>query len=256
MKSYFLSTMMVAGFTLCMADFTSAQPGGPGGLGSAGGFGGGGGEGRGQDMLGLLRMESIQGEIELVDDQREEIEALQEELWNEMRERMSSVRDLEPEERRIRFAELRTEMEAQREQYQERIEAVLLPQQLKRLKELQVQSATRRSGQGSLGILQNEAILEELGIDAEKRKELEAKAEEVLAKLQTQIRKMKADAEEEILSVLSSEQRKKFREKVGESFEFDRDGESGFGGRGGRGGGPEGRGGRGGGRPDTDTDTK
>ena len=208
-------------------------------------------------MLGLLRMESIQGEIELVDDQREEIEALQEEMWTEMRERMSSVRDLEPEERRERFAELRIEMEAQREQYQERIEAVLLPQQLKRLKELQVQSGARRSGQGSLGILQNEAILEELGIDAEKRKELEAKAEEVLAKLQTQIKKMKADAEEEILSVLSSEQRKKFREKVGESFDFDRDGEAGFGGRGGRGGGAEGRGREGrGGRPNSDTDIK
>ena len=253
MKSYFLSTMIVAGLALGMTGITSAQPGGPGG--ALGGFGG---EGRGQDMLGLLRMESIQGEIELVDDQREEIEALQEELWSEMRERMSSVRDLEPEERRERFAELRTEMETQREQFQERIEAVLLPQQLKRLKELQVQSVARRSGQGSLGILQNETILEELGIDAEKREELEAKAEEVLAKLQTQIKKMKAEAEDEILSVLSSEQRKKFREKVGESFDFDSGNDAGFRGRGGRGGGPEGRGGRGGrgGRPDSDTDTQ
>lgn len=250
MSFKFLSTMIVAGVALCMADITSAQPGGQGALGPFGG------EGRGQDLLGLLRMEAIQGEIELVDDQREEIEALQEELWSEMRERMSSVRNLEPEQRRERFAELRTEMEAQREQFQERIEAVLLPQQLKRLKELQVQSGARRSGQGSLGILQNDAVLEELGIDAEKRAELEAKTEEVLAKLQTKIKKLKAEAEEEILSVLSSEQRKKFREKVGESFDFDAGNNANFAGRGGRGGG-EGRGGgrQGrGGRPDTDSD--
>ena len=262
MKINVLVTACVCVLALCLADVASAQPGG-GGRGR-GGFGGG------NNWLGLLRMDSIQNEIELVDDQQQEIESLQEEMWTEMRENMAGMRDLEPEERRERFAELREEMEERQVEYQEKIEKVLLPMQLKRLKELHLQSQSRRNGDGAMGVLQNEDLLEELGISEEQKKELEEKAEEVRKDLEKKIKELRAKAEKEILSVLSSEQRKKFLEKVGESFDFgnNRGGFGRDGGRQGRGrdGGREGRGrdggregrrgdeGRRGGRPEQDSD--
>lgn len=204
--------LMLATFAIGFADIASAQPGGQRGAR------------RGDDMMSLLRNESVQTEIDLVDDQMQEIETMQEQMWAEIREEMAAARDLEPEERRARFMELREEMAEKRRDYDEKVESVLLPHQLKRLKELQVQSRARRYGNnGSIGILQDEEILEELGIDEDKAAELEEKAEEVMEKLQEKIRKLRTEAEDEILSVLSSEQQKKFREMVGESFEFQRD---------------------------------
>ena len=43
------------------------------------------------------------------------------------------------------------------------------------------------------------------------------------SELEERIKKLTADAEEELLSVLSSDQRKKFREKIGTTFDFGED---------------------------------
>ncbi|MEM9412258.1 MAG: hypothetical protein AAGA30_14175 [Planctomycetota bacterium] len=247
MRFYFLATLAFCACSLCFGDFADAQRGGFGGRG----FGGRGG---GNNWMGLLRMESIQNEIELVDDQMEEIEGLQEEMWQEMQESMRGMRDLAPEERREQFAELREQMEVRQKDYQKQIEDVLLPMQVKRLKELHIQSQARRSGNGAVGVLQNENMLEELGIDDDQREKLEKKIEEVRKEIEEKIKDIRKEAEEDILSVLTSEQRKMFRAKVGETFDFGGDRDPGF--RRERGGdrGERGRGGRGGrrGRPDRD----
>ncbi len=226
-----LFSLLIAGLAFGLTDHLSAQPGGGRG-------------GRDADLFGLLRMQSVQGEIELVDDQMEEIEMLQEEMWTEMRQKMSSIRDLAPEERREKFAELREEITERREEYQAKIEQVLLPNQLKRLKELQIQRVARRGDRGTIGILDNEEICEELGIDEATREKLEKKSEEVLKELTEKIKKLRAQAEDEILSVLSSDQRKKYREKIGATFDFGNERGAGIGGRRGRGGGDEGGRGR------------
>ncbi len=235
-------TIAVCAVSLCMADIASAQRGG-GGLG---------GRGTTNSWLGLLRMETVQDEIELVPDQMEEIEGLQEEMWGEMQERMADLRELEPADRREQFANLRTEMEERQGEYQTKIEGVLLPMQLKRLKELHIQSTARRRGNDGAGAtLQNEDLLEELGVDEEQKKKLEEKAKELREEMQEKIKKLQKKAEEELLSVLTPEQREMYREKVGETFDFGNDRDRGFqrggagrGGRGGRGGARGERGGR------------
>lgn len=202
--------------TLCIADSVSAQDSRGVGRGGA------------SSWLGLLRMNSIQKEIELVPDQDQQIKQLQKDMWREMQEQMKDVRGLEPDERREQFALLRERMEERQVEYQQKIESVLLPMQVKRLRELQVQSQARRSGDGAVGVLKNAEILKELGIDSEQKQKLEEKAKEVREKLEEKIKEMRAKAEEEILSVLTKEQRTQLRGMIGETFDFNstRDGGS------------------------------
>lgn len=216
-KFFAVASAVVLVMSFSFAEMASAQPGGRGGRGFFGGFESG--------YLGLLRNESVMEEIELVDDQREEIEQIQDEMRQEMRDRMMEMRDsdMSPEQRRESFMALREEMEERQQGFQAQIEKVLLPGQLKRLKQLEVQSSARRSGRGMMGALTNDSMLEELGVDEKQKKELEEKAAELRQKLEEKIKKITADAEEELLSVLSSEQRKTFREMVGSSFDFGQD---------------------------------
>lgn len=207
MKKYmYLSLCMIA--AISFADNADAQ-----GLGSN----------RGNEVMNLLRNEAVKSELELVDDQVQEIETIMEEMWAEMRERMGKMRefrDLTPEERREKYAEVREEMNERRKKYQEQVNDVLLPAQAARLKQLSVQSRARRTGDGALGVLQNSELLTELGIDEETQKKLKEKTEEVLKELKKKVDKLRKKAEEEILSVLPADKRKVFIEAVGTSFEF------------------------------------
>lgn len=237
--------VVICVLSLSVAEMANAQRGGGRG-GGRGGFGRGGGNG----VLGLLQNESVMTEIELVDEQKDEIQTIQDELRQEMRERMEEMRDsdMSREERREAFMGMREEMEERQEEIEQQIEGVLLPEQLKRLKQLEIQRSARRTGGGAMGVLASDELMEKLGIDEEQRKKLEEKAAEVKKKLQERIKKLTKEAEDDILSVLSPSQRKEFREKIGESFEFE-DGND----RRGRGGDRGGRGGdRRGGRPEND----
>ena len=212
-------------FSICLTEVAMAQPF----------FGGNNG------WLGLLRNDTVMDEIELVDDQREEIEALEDEMRQEMRERMMELRDMDGGDRREMFAELREEMEERQTELQGEVEKVLMPMQLKRLKELEVQQTARRNGKGAMGVLANDDILDEIGVSDKQKEKLKEKAEELKKKIAERVKKMTEEAEEELLSILSSKQRTMLKEKMGEAFEFGEEFDR-RGGRGGRGGG------RGGGR--------
>ena len=213
MKKYIFCTIAIACLAIFSSSFAAAQPGTQGG----------GNGRRSNDMMNLLRNESVKKELELVDDQVQEIDTIMQEMWAEMRERMGTfrdMRDLPPEERKERYAKIREEMDERRGKFQEEINKVLLPNQLSRLKQINVQSRARRYGEGAIGVLKNKELLEELGIDEETQEKLEKKTEEVLKELQEKVEKLKKKAEEEILSVLPSDKKKAFRELVGESFSF------------------------------------
>ena len=191
------------------------------------------GGGNANSWLGLLRKDVVKKEIELVADQEEQIEQLQGDIRQDMQDRMRDLRGLDPEERREKMLGFREGMEQRQIEFQQKIEAVLLPMQVKRLKELQIQSQSSRNGDGAVGVLFNSEVQKELGLDEEQKKKLEAKVEDVSKKLVEKIKKLRAEAEKEILSVLSSDQRGRLREMIGETFDFGVT--RGFGGRDGRG---------------------
>ena len=207
--------VVAAVFSMLAVECAVAQPGGGrGGDRGARGWRGWGGMGG----MGLLTDEKVQQELELVDDQIEELRGIQQEAGQMMRDMFSQLEGVPREERRERMRELQEELQENLADIQERANEVLLPHQQDRLKQLQFQSSGRNQGAG--GTFQNEELLEQLGVTDAQKEELEAAAARAREELQEKYAELVRDAEEEILKVLDAEQRKKYRELVGDPFQF------------------------------------
>jgi Spy/CpxP family protein refolding chaperone len=222
--------VVVVCFGVLSAVSVFAQPPGGGGggfRGGPGGFFGGGG------VLGLVTREEVQQELQLVDEQREKVETLvedsQDQIREEMREMFSQMRDLSDDERRERFGEIRERMESMNEELEGKLKEVLLPHQYERLKQIDFQQRVQRGGAASLS---SGELGEALNLTDEQREKLEQRAEEVREEMQEKIRQLQTEAREKMLDVLTTEQRAKLNELMGDAFEMQDDGGR-FGGRGG-----------------------
>src|SRR6185436_4906192 len=107
-------------------------PGGPG-LGGTGGPGGPGGFFGGGGLLGLLGRDEVQQELQLVAEKKDKVRALTDEIRNkagsQIREMVGQMRDLSDEERRVRFGEIRTKLEAVNADAEKQLAKELLPHQ-------------------------------------------------------------------------------------------------------------------------------
>lgn len=118
--------------------------------GAQGGQGGGRQGGRGMNIGFLLRNEPFKKELNLTDDQIKKIEAAI------PAQGQGGGQDTTPEERQKQRAEI-----------QKKIEAVLKPEQVKRLKQLELQMGGTRA-------LTRDAVAKELGLSADQVKRIEA----------------------------------------------------------------------------------
>lgn len=199
-------------------------PGGPGGgpggfgFGGPGGFGGFGGRGGGETML--LLNDQVRSELELTDDQMERIRAASEKAREglDFREMFRDFRDLTEEQRTARMEEIRTKMTERQEATRKELDTILLPQQSKRLKQIATQQRMR-GGPGG-GNVNSDFLAEELKLTDEQKQKLAAKAQEVEQKLRERLTKLRKDAEDEILSVLTVEQRATLKDLTGDPFEL------------------------------------
>ena len=203
--------------------------------------------------LSLLGNEKIQEELELVDDQVDEIRELGDEMRTSMREMFSGLRETmsgaSDQERREMWSEMQKEMKERYEELTPKIESVLLPAQVQRLAEIKMQATLRRSG-GLTSERGSQVLKNQLDISDDQLKAMKEKATEVRESLAAKMAKLRKEAEMEILSVLDTDQREKYKELMGEAYDVDSlFSRSGRGGgnrtRGGAGGNNRGRGGRG-----------
>lgn len=210
--------IVAAMLTVGLVSFAQAQPGG-----GRGGFGGPGGGGIG----GLFQDDKVKAELNLVPDQEKKIEALGESLREKGREALRDINWREMTDAdRAKFDEFRAS--AQKE-----YEAILLPQQRERLKQLMLQRSQQFT-RSPAGI--NDDLAKELNVTDAQKEALAKKAEEVRAEVQKKIAKIQEESRAEILSVLTAEQRSKLEKLLGAKFEFSQPQFGGPGGRGGPGG--------------------
>ncbi|MEM7457515.1 MAG: hypothetical protein AAF456_24490 [Planctomycetota bacterium] len=177
----------------------------------------GGGWMRGGGNLGLLQDESVQGELELMDDQIEELTIMRDEFRQEMMDTFRDFRNLNEDERQ----DLMDEMRERASEMEDEANAVLLPHQVDRLKQLGFQRNASRGGVG--GLAGNDQLVEALGITEEQQEAMVAAAEEAAQKLEEKIADLRKQAQDEVLAVLTEEQREKFNELMGEPFQFSQD---------------------------------
>lgn len=250
------------------------RPGGGGtrgGGGFGGGFGGGSMSGRGGGGLaGLLQMKEVREEIELMPDQEAALKKISED-----RPRMQFPEGINrgdrSEENQKKISEWVAKMTKQRAEAAEKLhgqlEEILLPDQLERLEQLEVQ-------QMRTGALTNKRVVAALKLTTKQQEDLKKTSETAREGMREKMveifrggggdrdamrKKMEAaskEVEDKMMSVLTSDQKQEFAELKGKAFEFprpERRGGAGGGQRGGRGGEDGGgrgrRGGRGGGRP-------
>ncbi|HEY4233363.1 MAG TPA: hypothetical protein VGM76_08045 [Lacipirellulaceae bacterium] len=248
----FRTTIMfvVAACCIAMGSSVFGQPpaggppfgGGPGGPpGGPGGFFGGGG------ISGILQMPEVQKEVELTDDQRTELGKLRTEIRDQIRNQLqdsfNGMRDLGDEERQARVEQIRTQMDTIRKDVEGKLQKVLLPNQFDRLKQIDLQSRIQR--EGATALAQGE-LADQLGLTDAQREQLQQKSEEVQKDLLAKIRQARLDARNQLLDVLTPDQKAKLDALMGTQFDLPEANPNPNGGQPGNRGGRPGRGGRGG----------
>ena len=260
---------LVAVMSAALAVPAMAQPGGGRGPGGGFGFGGPGGGGGGGIAM-LVMNEAVQKEIDLLDEQIEDIRSAMEEI-NENRPEFDfrALRDLEEDERNAKMEEFREAMQKLTTEAEEKLGDILLPEQLERVQQIQVQMMGVRA-------VQNERVAKELDLTESQKEKIadafEAQQEKMRARMeelrgqggrgqggpggapgqggqggrggfgamQEEMQKMNDELEEKVMDVLTSSQKDKLEDLKGEEFDTAslRGGRGGRGGQGGPGGAP------------------
>ena len=179
--------------------------------------------GRGRGMFGqevstleLLMQDGIRQEIELIDDQEVQLREIGEEFGRTIRSAFEDMGDVQGPER---FERIREVMQEKRKEFEEKINDVLLDHQVSRLKQLQVQARMRRGG--AANALGSEQMRDALELTDEQMEEIQDVAREAEEEMRKKILEAQKEARKKILGVLTPEQRRKWEEMVGASYDFE-----------------------------------
>lgn len=167
------------------------------------------------DQFGLLSQQSIQEELDFVGEQRDQYKKLQQDYNARIREKMESMNKggFDPEKAR-NFGE---EIRALKDQQARDIEELLLPHQINRLKQIQLQQRMKAMG---LNALNDKQLAEELGMSEEQLEKLKERAKELSSELQKKIQELRDETQQTLLKELSKDQQEKLKELTGSKFDL------------------------------------
>lgn len=167
------------------------------------------------DPWSMLSNPSVQKDLELVGDQLKTVQELQAQFAQQMKDQIGDMRKggLSPD----RLKGLPELMKKLREQQREKMQGVLLPHQVDRLKQVAFQTHMKQAG--AEGALTSEKIAEELGITEEQIERLKKRSKEIKAKLAEDMEKLKEKAQQDLLKELTPDQRAKIKEMTGDKYE-------------------------------------
>jgi Spy/CpxP family protein refolding chaperone len=221
-SSCLVLTLLFAFVGVLMSTAQAETPSGRRGFGDARGT-----------LLGLLRLEEVQKELKLSEDQATKVNEISEKLRGEMREQYAVLQDIENmQERRAKTTELSNQLDAKaREQLRE----VLSREQMMRLFQIRLQV------RGAVYALNNTRIAGRLELTDEQKKKVaeldkatqdkiteaysalsnlsQEERREKMAELREKVSKMRNEAEEKALGLLTAEQKEAFEKMKGEKFE-------------------------------------
>jgi Spy/CpxP family protein refolding chaperone len=148
------------------------------------------------------------------------------------------MQNLSDDERAAKFGEIRTKIEALSAESEKQLSKVLLPHQMERLKQIDLQTKIQYRGASALT---SGDVAKALNLTDEQREKLEKRAAEVQEELQAKIKQLQADARKKMLDVLTPGQQAQLEKLMGQQFDLpDQNNGNRFRGRGGRGGRPPG----------------
>lgn len=173
------------------------------------------------NLLPWVYSPQIEKELEILADQKEKLAKLRAETTEAMRELYAEANDGDRETWRQRYNDLAAKLG---EDTDRRTVGILLPHQVRRLRQIALQMKLASTGYGSAGGLTSGEVADELRLTEVQKKQLQEKEaklrEDIQRKTQEFYRKLREEAREELLSVLTNEQRRKLDDLTGEQFEW------------------------------------
>lgn len=168
------------------------------------------------DPLSLLDNKGVREELELVGDQLEKYQQAQKELKEKIMEKTKLLTsgDMDP----ATLGSLAKELGEMKRAGQQQMEAMLMPHQLDRLKQVALQMQMKR--RGAAKTLLSDQVAEELGIDEAQKKRIKAREKELKKELAERMEKLKLEIREKLLAELTSEQKAKLEAMSGDKFDY------------------------------------
>lgn len=163
--------------------------------------------------------EQMEKELEIVPDQKEALTKLRTDAYAKMRT-LYDMSIADPQERMKKYQE---SAKALGEETEKKVQEILLPHQLRRIKQIALQMQLQSVGYGGGG-LQVGSLADDLKITDEQKAQLQEKQKEVQKEMQEKTqafyKQLQEESREKLFSVLTPEQRKKLDELIGEKFQW------------------------------------
>ena len=213
MRKVCVTILAIGLAALAASPALAQQPGqGRGGRGGRGGFE--------LNAAALLRMEKVQEELKITDEQKAEFTKITDKYKDDIAKARTDMN-------REKMAELR---KAETEDMDKAIPTILKPEQAKRLKQLEVQA-------GGLSALNKEDVQTALKLTDDQKKSIKESTEELtkdaqemfqsaqgdrtkMGELMTKMQGMRKEALDKAVSGFNDDQKKEWKELNGEKFEF------------------------------------
>ena len=167
------------------------------------------------DPWGMLSNPSVQKDLELVGDQLKQVQDLQSEFAQQMKDQIGDISKGGLNKDRLK--DIPALMKQLRDQQREKMEGMLLPHQIARLKQVALQTHMKQAG--TAGALASERVMEELGISEEQIERLKKRSKEINEQLAKDTADLKEKAKEKLLKELTADQRSKLKEMIGDKYE-------------------------------------
>ena len=167
------------------------------------------------DPWNMLSNPSVQKDLELVGDQLKQVQDLQAEFAQQMKDQIGDISKGGLNKDRLK--DLPVLMKKLRDRQREQMESMLLPHQIARLQQVALQTHMKQAG--TAGALASEKVAEELGITNEQIERLKKRSKEINEKLAKDMEALKEKAREELLKELSLDQQAKLKEMMGDKYE-------------------------------------
>ena len=161
--------------------------------------------------LGLLSNPRVREDIEMVDDQYREFQERQLTLQQEMADQLRQIDFTDTENLPSQIKEIRNSAERE-------MNELLLPHQVKRLRQLRMQSLLQR--RDLVQVLTADPIKSDLEITDEQSQELRDYQVQMQEDLQREIAKLQDKARSRLLSKLNPSQKRQVEEMIGDTFVF------------------------------------
>lgn len=165
--------------------------------------------GSADSTLGMLADESVRRELEMIDSQYAELQQTNAEIQKQFAEEL----------RQLDLSDINAAVErilAFREETEDKLQATLLPHQMKRLRQL---AARNQLQQRSLvEIITSEPIKSDLDVSDQQARELRSIEKEITEDLHRQIAELHARAHQRLLGHLKADQRERVKEIFGDQL--------------------------------------